>query len=189
MAPRSLRAGLIEQIEAETEHARAGRPASIAIKVNSIVDEALIDALYRASQAGVPIDVVVRGICAIRPGVPGLSETIRVRSVLGRFLEHSRVFLFGNGGEPICWIGSADMMHRNLDRRVEALTPILDRGHVAEPAGAARHRDGRRHLLVPPRRRRRWTRHHLDADGAPLLDLQQHTAEQRQRMRRKARRR
>src|SRR4051812_20615682 len=189
VAPRSLRDGLVAQIETEIMHHEAGAPASIAIKVNSIVDEVLIDALYRASQAGVPVDVVVRGICAIRPGVPGLSETIRVRSILGRFLEHSRVFLFEGGGEPACWIGSADMMHRNLDRRVEALVQIQDAGQVAELREllATAMDDGTSswHLGADGS----WTRHHRDTDGRPLVDLQSHVAEQRSRMRRKARRR
>jgi len=124
VAPDSLRNGLVEQIHREVEHHRAGRPAGIRMKANSIVDEAVIDALYLASQAGVPVQLLVRGICSLRPQVPGLSETIEVRSVLGRFLEHSRIFWFANGGKPAAWIGSADMMHRNLDRRVEVLVRL-----------------------------------------------------------------
>ncbi|GAA1255438.1 RNA degradosome polyphosphate kinase [Janibacter melonis] len=132
VAPRSLRPGLVERIEREAERARAGEDGYVGIKVNSMVDEELIDALYRASQAGARVDVWVRGICALRPGVEGLSENIRVHSVLGRFLEHSRVFVFGTDEHREAWIGSADMMHRNLDRRVEALVRMRDPRHVDE---------------------------------------------------------
>ena len=132
VAPDSVRTGLLAQIHQEMAAHLEGRPARIRIKANSVVDEALIDALYLASQAGVPIQLLVRGICALRPGVPGLSETIEVRSVLGRFLEHSRVFWFENGGSPVAWIGSADLMHRNLDRRVEVLVRLPGDELVAE---------------------------------------------------------
>jgi polyphosphate kinase len=132
VAPDSLRAGLVSRIEQETENQRQGLPARIRFKCNALVDEVIIDALYRAAQAGVPIDLWVRGICALRPGVVGMSETIQVRSVLGRFLEHSRVYAFENAGEPEVWIGSADLMHRNLDRRVEVLVRVTDRGHCAD---------------------------------------------------------
>jgi len=126
VAPHGIRSGIVERIEREIEHCQAGRPGLVQIKVNSIVDEQIIDALYRASQAGVQVDLVVRGICALRAGVPGLSENIRVRSILGRFLEHSRIFRFGNNGHDEFWLGSADLMHRNLDRRVEALVRVVD---------------------------------------------------------------
>jgi polyphosphate kinase len=131
VAPDSVRTGLVDQIHQEVAHLEAGRPARIRLKANSVVDEAVIDALYLASQAGVPVELLVRGICSLRPGVPGLSETITVRSILGRFLEHSRVFWFENGGEPTAWIGSADMMHRNLDRRVEVLVRLPGGDNVA----------------------------------------------------------
>ena len=132
VAPDSVRSGLVEAVHEEIAHHRAGRPARIRLKANSVVDEAVIDALYLASREGVPVELLVRGICALRPGVPGLSENIRVRSILGRFLEHSRIFWFENGGEPQAWLGSADMMHRNLDRRVEVLVRLPDAGSVEE---------------------------------------------------------
>ncbi len=132
VAPYGIRGGIIERIEAEAALARSGRAGSIAFKANSLVDEEIVDALYRAAQVGVRVDLVIRGICTLRPGVPGLSETIRVRSILGRFLEHSRVFRFGNDGDPQIWIGSADLMHRNLDRRVEALVRVTDPDATAD---------------------------------------------------------
>src|SRR5262249_27057429 len=139
VAPHGARSGIIERIQREGEQVRAGRPGLVQIKANPLVDEEIIDALYRASQAGVDIELVIRGICTLKPGVPGLSERIRVRSILGRFLEHSRVFRFGNGAvteEPGTdpggefWIGSADLLHRHLHPRVEALVQVT---HPAPP--------------------------------------------------------
>ncbi|HWP44133.1 MAG TPA: polyphosphate kinase 1 [Blastocatellia bacterium] len=126
VAPVNLRQRMVELIEREVEHHRQGRPARIIAKVNSLTDTKIIRALYEASQSGVPIDLIVRGVCSLRPGVPGLSETIKVISIVGRFLEHSRIFYFANGGDEDIYIGSADWMLRNLDRRVELVTPIDD---------------------------------------------------------------
>ena len=126
VAPVNLRSRLCELINREAEHAKAGRPARIILKVNAVTDDQMIRVLYRASQAGVQIDMIVRGICSLRPGIPGVSDHISVRSIVGRFLEHSRIFWFQNGGHEEMYIGSADMMERNLDRRVETLTPIRD---------------------------------------------------------------
>ena len=146
------------------------------MKCNAIIDEAMIDALYRASMAGVPIDLWIRGICTIKPGVPGLSETVRVRSVVGRFLEHSRIYAFGTGvadspGEV--WIGSADLMHRNLDRRVEVLVRVADQAQRTELRQLI-------DLAMDPQIASwwlsadgTWQRHHLDASGAPLTDIQE----------------
>ena len=193
VAPRSVRSGLVQLMDEQAARARKGHPARVRIKANSIVDEAFIDACYRASQAGVQVDIWVRGICALRPGVPGLSETIRVRSVLGRFLEHSRVFLVGVPGEkgnPLrAFIGSADMMHRNLDRRVEAMVELREPGQVRHLSDlfdqamseevATWHLDGDGV----------WTRHHLDAEGAPLRDIQFQIEKDYGTSRRKGRRR
>jgi len=172
VAPHGIRSGLLERIETEIANHEAGLPSGIRIKVNSIVDEAVIDALYRASLAGVTVDVWVRGICTIRPGVAGLSENIRVRSVLGRFLEHSRIYWFEAGGKPNVGIGSADLMHRNLDRRVEAIVGLSNPEHIARikdlfdrafDAGTV-------HWEL---RDRTWSAHTTDAEGRPLADLQE----------------
>jgi polyphosphate kinase len=130
VSPVGVREGLTELIEQEIAHHKAGKKARISIKVNALVDEEIIDSLYKASKAGVPIDILVRGMCALKPSLPGLSETIRVRSILGRYLEHSRIFSFVGGGDPKVYLGSADMMHRNLDRRVEVLVRLSEPEHV-----------------------------------------------------------
>jgi polyphosphate kinase len=180
VAPESLRGGLVRRIAQQARRARAGKPARIQFKCNALIDEVVVDALYRASQAGVPIDLWIRGICTLRPGIPGLSETVRVRSVLGRFLEHSRVYAFGTGEEPEddsgaageIWLGSPDLMHRNLDRRVEVIV------RVADPA----HRRELRRLLDLGMDDSigswwldadgTWTRHDRGPDGQPLQDIQ-----------------
>ena len=172
VAPRSLRDGLVERIEQEIVNHRAGLPAWIRIKVNSIVDETVIDALYRASRAGVPVDIVVRGICGLRAGVEGLSENIRVRSILGRFLEHSRIYAFAGGGQTELFIGSADLMHRNLDRRVEALVRITDPAMVEDLEWLVTHcasDDVSSWHLQPDGS---WERHLVDAEGNRLEDIQ-----------------
>jgi len=126
VAPVNLRERVTALIEREVEHHKNGRPARIIAKINSLTDTKLIRLLYEASQEGLPIDLLVRGVCTLRPGVPGLSDTITVTSIVGRFLEHSRIFYFLSGGEEDIYIGSADWMQRNLDRRVELVAPIID---------------------------------------------------------------
>jgi polyphosphate kinase len=175
VAPRYLRKGLLKLIKQEIKNAEAGKEAWIKLKLNSLVDEVIIDALYRASQAGVKVDVWVRGICSLLPGVEGLSDNIRVRSVLGRYLEHSRVFAFASGGTPAVYIGSADMMHRNLDRRIEVLVRLSEPRHIEqildhmslgtsdEVSSWHLHADGH------------WERVSEDAKGRPLIDIQDET--------------
>ncbi len=171
VAPHSIRSGLLERIDREVSNHEQGLPARIRFKCNSIVDEKVIDALYRASQAGVPVEVLVRGICAIRPAVPGMSDNLRVRSILGRFLEHSRIYEFHNAGNPEVFIGSADLMHRNLDRRVETLVSlrvpeqiaylneIMDKAFAPTTAAWDLGPDGQ------------WV-HNSSPDGKPLEDFQ-----------------
>ena len=172
VAPHGIRSGLLERIETEIANHAAGLPSGIRIKVNSIVDEAVIDALYSASRSGVKVDVWVRGICTIRPGVEGLSENIRVRSILGRFLEHSRIYWFEAGGQPNVGIGSADLMHRNLDRRVEAVVGLSNPGHIARIRDLFDRAfdDRTAHWELQDRT---WSVHTTGPDGQPLTDLQE----------------
>ena len=186
VAPQLLRAGIVGRIGRQAALARAGRAARIAFKCNAIVDEVVIDALYRASQDGVPVDLWVRGMCALKPGVPGLSDNIRVRSVLGRFLEHSRIYAFGAGlpdpgpgpGEDLeagneVWLGSADIMHRNLDRRVESLVKVTDPAHCGRLREViARGMDDRTSSWWLDGEGN-WTRHARDDAGRPLRDVQE----------------
>ena len=172
VAPRTIRPGLLEKINREIENKKAGKHAFIRLKLNSLLDEEFVEALYLASMAGVEIDIVVRGICAILPGIPGVSENIRVRSVLGRFLEHSRIFHFANGGDDEIYIGSADLMDRNLNRRVESLVRVARDEHKKElikifdlylsSNTAAWH-------LLPDGK---WLRVNQDPTGSPLAELQ-----------------
>ena len=182
VAPHGIRDGIIGRVEKVIEAAQRGEPARVGIKVNSIVDEKVIDTLYRASQSGVSVDLAVRGICALRPGVAGLSENIRVRSILGRYLEHSRIFMFSGGDWEEFWIGSADIMHRNLDRRVEALVRVTDESLLTrlrelmslnmadDIAGWDLQPDGG------------WQRR-AGSDAAPLRDLQVHLMAQQEQAR------
>ncbi len=172
VAPRSIRRGLLDRIEREVEHQQQGRPARIRFKCNSIVDERIIDALYRAAEEGVPVDIWVRGICAARPEVPDAGGHFRVRSILGKFLEHSRAYEFLNGGDTETWIGSADLMHRNLDRRVETLVQLTTEEHIKEVSNLfdlAMDSGTSAWDLNPDGS---WTRSSRDAAGNPLVDLQ-----------------
>lgn len=173
VAPINMRRRMIEMIDREARLSTPELPGRIMWRLNGLVDESVIDALYAASHAGVEIDLVVRAICGLRPGVPGLSETIRVRSILGRFLEHSRVYWFGNGGAPDVWIGSADMMHRNLDRRVETLVRVDDLGikaRLEEILDLGLHDRAGAWALTPDAR---WIRQGSSGNGAgPPLSVQ-----------------
>lgn len=191
VAPRTVRTGLIQRIRREEDAARAGKEAWIKIKVNSIVDEKTIDALYRASQAGVKIDIVERGICALKPGVPGLSENIRVRSILGRFLEHSRIYAFCNAdgpqiGEgpasgPEVYIGSADLMHRNLDRRVEALVRVTAPEQVDELIKYVDLQMADSTMSWHMQPDGAYVLHTKDDEGRPLVDSQEYLIRKHQR--------
>ena len=170
VAPLTLRSGIIERIDREIENQKAGKPAGIQLKLNSILDEGFVEKIYQASQAGVKIDLLVRGICAVQPGIKGVSENITVKSVLGRFLEHSRIFHFVNGGNNEYWIGSADLMGRNLDRRVESLVRIDKKEHqnrlqeILDLGLSAESSSGQLSGIE-------WTRVSKNSKGEALLDV------------------
>jgi polyphosphate kinase len=170
VAPVTIRPGIVSLIEAEAERQRSHGDGRIVIKCNAIVDPDMVTALYGASQAGVPIDLIVRGMCSLQPGVPGFSDSIQVRSIVGRYLEHSRIFTFGQGERERTFIGSADLMERNLDRRIEAMTPIRDpsvQARIREILTIMR-RDDRRAWRLGPEGH--WTRVQSSGEGEPDVD-------------------
>ncbi len=172
VAPRTIRSGLLERIKREIENKKAGKHAFIRLKLNSLLDEEFVEALYLASMSGVEIDLVIRGICSLLPGIPGVSENIRVRSVLGRFLEHSRIFHFANGGDDEIYIGSADLMDRNLNRRVESLVRITRPEHKKDLIKVfdlyVSSTTSGWHLLPTGK----WLKVDKNPDGSPMNDLQ-----------------
>jgi polyphosphate kinase len=172
VSPVGVREGLTDLIEQEIQLHKAGKKARISMKVNALVDEEIIDSLYRASKAGVPIDILVRGMCALRPGVPGLSETIQVRSILGRYLEHSRIFSFLGGGDPKVYLGSADMMHRNLDRRVEVLVRLSEPDHVRSITEMFELAMSEQVSAWALEQNGNWRRTQFDSEGNALRDFQ-----------------
>jgi polyphosphate kinase len=172
VAPVSLRLRFVEMLQREMAHVQAGRPAHVIIKNNAVTDPAIVRALYSAAQAGVEIDMIVRGVCCLRPGIDGISQRIRVRSVVGRFLEHSRVYYFANGGQPEMYLGSADLMERNLDRRVETLCRVRSArivGHLRDVVLDAYLRDTDRAYVLADGRYVRTS----PAPGEPRVSAQQ----------------
>ena len=171
-SPVGVREGLTMRIRREAQLFSEGKPARIALKLNSLVDEQIIDELYLAAKSGVPIDILVRGMCALKPGVPGLSETVRVHSVLGRYLEHSRIFYFENDGDPDVFIGSADMMHRNLDRRVETLVKLVQTDHIKDLKDILDLAMSEKVATWTLDKAGKWQRRSVDDQGNPLPDIQ-----------------
>jgi polyphosphate kinase len=171
-SPVGVREGLVERIQREITNKENGKPAKIRMKLNSLVDEQIIDQLYFASIAGVPIEILVRGMCALKPGIDGLSENIKVVSVLGRYLEHSRVFFFENAGDPDVFIGSADMMHRNLDRRVESLVQITQTDQIKELNDLLELAVSGTVAIWELESSGIWRRDSKNHDGEPLIDMQ-----------------
>ncbi len=170
VAPKSMRPGIEELIDGEIARHRQHGDGRIIIKCNAFVDPSMIQKMYEASQAGVPVDLIVRGMCSLQPGVPGFSESIQVRSIVGRYLEHSRIFCFGQGDRERYFIGSADMMERNLDRRVEAMTPVNDAALAARLGQilAIMRRDDRRTWILGADGE--WTRVATTIEGEPTTD-------------------
>ncbi len=171
-SPVGVREGLTMRIRREAQLFSEGKPARIALKLNSLVDEQIIDELYLAAKSGVPIDILVRGMCALKPGVPGLSETVRVHSVLGRYLEHSRIFYFETDGDPDVFIGSADMMHRNLDRRVETLVKLVQTDHIKDLKDILDLAMSEKVATWTLDKAGKWERRSVDDQGNPLPDMQ-----------------
>jgi polyphosphate kinase len=180
VSPYTVRTGIIQRIDNEIEKIKAGKPARIRLKCNSIIDESIIESLYRASNAGVKVDLIVRGMCALKPGVANLSENIKVRSILGRFLEHSRIYEFGVGDDRTVFIGSADLMHRNLDRRVEVLVQLESPVHLQYISDVLDLSTSDEYSRWELNADTTWTRFHQNYQGEPLLDLQESLIKRKQ---------